>query len=426
MRSDRTIRGGMTLVELLVAAALCLVIMAILASTFATGTDTLRQLKSAGDMQRYLRAAGEKIKADLAAPHFDDPAVSGGKLSNVRFDQSLFAYPAGGVVRVVQVGSAYQEFLQDPNAVQYFPSKVGDYTTIASPAKKAFPNGANVTLSPINGVTTYQGRPNGNAHALQLSVKLDGKTRQTIFTAPRPDTVAGAALDNKYDNLVPSQATYATRWAVVNYFLLPPIGNPQTLSGSPLFNLYRRVQLLAEVPGAELNQSSPTFPAAVQNFSTRVVLDVNKNPHVLVNTTADLTLVGNRPAAFVPIGDGSDIVLTNVTSFEIKANWVGGFRKLTAVPTFPGDLPNFDYPYDDFPPPNQAALGGSSNYDNNPRIFDTAFPAPGQPFPLSPEPALGVPTTVHTRVRVTGFQIKLRVWDPNQRGARQVTLVQDM
>jgi type II secretory pathway pseudopilin PulG len=411
----------MTLVELLVAAALCLVIMAILASTFATGTDTLRQLKSAGDMQRYLRAAGEKIKADLAAPHFDDPAVSGGKLSNVRFDQSLFAYPAGGVVRVVERGSAYQEFLQDPNAIQYFPSKVGDYTTIASPAPKP----VQITFaSPIYGVQTYQARPNGNAHALQLSVKLDGKTRQTVFTAPRPDTVAGAALDSKYDNLVSSQATYATRWAVVNYFLAD--SGTKTLSGSPLYNLYRRVQLLAEVPGAELNPSSPTFPAAVQNFSTRVVRDANNNPHVLVNTTVDLTLVANRPAAFVPIGDGSDIVLTNVTSFEIKANWVGGFRKLTAVPTVPGDLPNYDYPYDDFPPAGQAALGGSSNYDNNPRVFDTAFPAVGQPLPLSPEQALLVPPTIHTRVRVTGFQIKLRVWDPNQRGARQVTLVQDM
>jgi type II secretory pathway pseudopilin PulG len=424
MRSDRIIRRGMTLVELLVAAALCLVIMAILASTFATGTDTLRQLKSAGDMQRYLRAAGEKIKADLAAPHFDDPAVSGGKLSNVRFDLTLAAYPAGGVVRVVQRGSAYEEFLQDSISVQYFPQNIGGYTTVASPSLKLGVSNPNFYPGPPAPVTAYQARPNGNAHALQLSVKLDGKTRQTVFTAPRPATVGGAALDNRYDNLVPSQATYATRWAVVNYFLAD--SGTKTLTGSPLYNLYRRVQLLAEVPGAELDQNSPTFPAAVQNFSTRVVRDANNNPHVLVNTTADLTLVAYRPAAFVPIGDGSDIVLTNVTSFEIKANWGGGYRKLTAVPTVPGDLPNFDYPYDDFPPAGQAALGGSSQYDNNPRIFDTAFPATGQPMPLSPEPALLVPATIHTRVRVTGFQIKLRVWDPNQRGARQVTLVQDM
>jgi type II secretory pathway pseudopilin PulG len=409
----------MTLVELLVAAALCLVIMAILASTFATGTDTLRQLKSAGDMQRYLRAAGEKIKADLAAPHFDDPTVLGGKLSNVRFDQSLFAYPAGGVVRVVQRGSAYQEFLQDPAAVQYFPSKIGDYTTIASPAPKP----VQITFaSPIYGVQTYQARPFGNAHALQLSVKLDGKTRQTVFSAPRPATLPGKALDNKYDNLV-SQTSYGTRWAVVNYFLAD--SGTRTLSGSPLYNLYRRVQLLAEVSGAELDQASPTFLTAVQNFSTRVYVDPQSKTHVLVNTTTDLTLVANRPAAFTPLTGpdaGSDIVLTNVTSFEIKANWAGGFRKLTAVPTVPGDLPNFDYPFDDFPPVNQAALGGSSQYDNIPRIFDTAKDAGS----AEPGPVLVVPATGHTRVRVTGFQIKLRVWDPNQRGARQVTLVQDM
>jgi type II secretory pathway pseudopilin PulG len=404
----------MTLVELLVAAALSLVIMAILASTFATGTDTLRQLKSAGDMQRYLRAAGEKIKADLAAPHFDDPTVLGGKLSNVRFDLNMAACPAGGVVRVVERGSAYQEFLQDPNAIQYFPSKVGDYTTIASPAPKP----VQITFaSPIYGVQTYQARPNGNAHALQLSVKLDGKTRQTIFSAPRPVTVPGKALDNKYDNLV-SQTSYGTRWAVVNYFLAD--SGTKTLSGSPLYNLYRRVQLLAEVSGAVL-------PAQDPNFSTRPIGPGGTAPYA-VNTTADMNIVLNRPAAFVPIGDGSDIVLTNVTSFEIKANWTSYpnvYRKLTAVPTVPGDLPNFDYPFDDFPPTNPPVnqiTTGSSQYDNIPRIFDAAKDAGS----AEPGPVLVVPATGHTRVRVTGFQIKLRVWDPNQRGARQVTLVQDM
>ena len=111
MRSAKTPRRGLTLIELLVAAALSLVIMAILAGAFATGTDTLRQLKSAGDMQRALRTAAERIKADLAAHHLDDAAVAGGTLANVRFDLNRTSYPTSGVVRIVQRGSAYQEFL---------------------------------------------------------------------------------------------------------------------------------------------------------------------------------------------------------------------------------------------------------------------------------------------------------------------------
>ncbi|MGL6097934.1 MAG: PulJ/GspJ family protein, partial [Fimbriiglobus sp.] len=65
-------RRGFTLVELLVAAALSVVIMYILATAFKTGTDTLSSLKSLGTLSDQLRTAQTVLGADLAAPHLED------------------------------------------------------------------------------------------------------------------------------------------------------------------------------------------------------------------------------------------------------------------------------------------------------------------------------------------------------------------
>ncbi|HEY2784727.1 MAG TPA: prepilin-type N-terminal cleavage/methylation domain-containing protein [Fimbriiglobus sp.] len=419
MRLHQTRRRGMTLIELMVAAALSLVIMAVLASAFQTGMDTLSQLKSIGDLQHQLRSSSEKIKADLAAPHFDDPAVANGKLSEVRFDQNPSDFPSSGMFRIVQLGASYQEVGATTNPK--------DYSTVASPSGKPS------HLFPVS-IVNLLSRPNGNANAMQFAMKLDGKTRQKVFTGPRLPTAPGAAFDNKFDNLVQDPTTtYATRWAVISYFLVD--SGTKTADGSPLYNLHRRVQLLAEQSGVEL--ANPNA-----NYSIRT----GSPGHFPINTVADLLSVANRPGsttvpglqtdpafnAFLSMADGSDVVMSNVVSFEIKANWEGNYRKMTPTqPTVPaqlsgptGDVPNPDYPFDDIPPWNQAALSatsGSSQFETAPRIFDTT------PDASSWEQQLGVTAvTPHTRVRINAIQIKLRVWDPKNRGARQMTLVQDM
>lgn len=421
MRLQAIRRRGLTLVELLVAAALSLVIMTVLASAFQTGMDTLSQLKSVGELQDRLRAASEKIKDDLKAPHFDDPAVIGGKLSEVRYDLGA-ADPRTGMFRVVQAGASYQEVGPTGSAK--------DYSTIASPGQKPgyTTAGFNFPLRPA--------ASGGNAHAMQLAVRLDGKTRQKVFTAERPvynpaapalsDIIPGRALDTKLDNLVQTPATsYATRWAVVSYFLAD--SGTKTGNGTPLFNLHRRVQLVAEEPGAELNPAGPKFQAFRNIYSTR-----QEGTAVKLNTVADLAVNAFRPAAFAPIGDGSDVVLGNVISFEIKANWDSPiYRKLPPVPVgVPsggiGDVPNLDFPFDDLPvvlgtPPalTPIPVNTSSQFEANPRIFDTAGIQ-------TPELLLGVPATNHAKVRINAIQIKLRIWDPRNRTARQMTIVQDM
>lgn len=78
-------RSGFTLVELLVAASLTILIMAILGTAFQLSLGTLSQLKSAGDLADRLRSAENVIRKDLESAHFpagqiDSAGDSPGKL----------------------------------------------------------------------------------------------------------------------------------------------------------------------------------------------------------------------------------------------------------------------------------------------------------------------------------------------------------
>ena len=84
--ANRRARRGFTLVELLVAAAVCVLIMAILATAFSLGIDTVRQMKSAGDMMDQLRGATTAIQDDLKAAHLLDKDGVPKKLSSYRWD----------------------------------------------------------------------------------------------------------------------------------------------------------------------------------------------------------------------------------------------------------------------------------------------------------------------------------------------------
>ncbi|HJZ55257.1 MAG TPA: hypothetical protein VKE74_09880, partial [Gemmataceae bacterium] len=90
-RFRRAGRPGFTLVELMVMAAVCVLIMAILASVFQTGIDAMRQVRSSGDMMDQLRSAGEVLKKDLQTDHFLPDQQPGNpsertRLSDYRFD----------------------------------------------------------------------------------------------------------------------------------------------------------------------------------------------------------------------------------------------------------------------------------------------------------------------------------------------------
>ena len=78
-------RSGFTLVEVLVSMALILFIMSILSAAFVAATQSVTDLKSAGDLAEKLRGAVNVLRRDLEQDHFTD----GLQVSPVVSSQSL-------------------------------------------------------------------------------------------------------------------------------------------------------------------------------------------------------------------------------------------------------------------------------------------------------------------------------------------------
>src|SRR2546430_16733350 len=64
-------RSGFTIVELMVAMALIMFIMAILSEAFVAGLKSFRDLKATADQAERLRAVSTILRHELGSDHFD-------------------------------------------------------------------------------------------------------------------------------------------------------------------------------------------------------------------------------------------------------------------------------------------------------------------------------------------------------------------
>src|SRR5438067_1669600 len=83
-RHSPAARRGFTLVELLVAAALTVTVMAIIAVAFQAGMSTLSSLKSAVTLSEQLRTVETAMRNDLTAPHLEDEQGTPVRVSDPR------------------------------------------------------------------------------------------------------------------------------------------------------------------------------------------------------------------------------------------------------------------------------------------------------------------------------------------------------
>lgn len=433
-------RAGFTLVEVLVAAALCILIMTLLTYAFQQGMDTFSILKSTGELQERERAAAAVLREDLQAIHIE---TEGGpiKVSDLRLDQAsnaseLTKPPFKGFFRIMQESA--------------IDGTVG--------------NSILATASPYQ----YEGDDNDGLlssratnHVLHMTVKRDGTRADRMFVAGVPTamwtngTPLGAGVTtigqemrrNALLNMIPAGGTLlASDWAEVAYFL--ESSGATTANGLPMFTLYRRVRVLPRdlrhsidwnaVTGGQLNayQGISFAPTTrVLNDPTRVTTPNNRLGGLLGTrgTTVD-TLGALRDASSQLIGE--DIVMTNVLSFEIKASWDGNPAMSAA-----GD----EYPFDDIPvipsttgPQTPNGIGNPNFQRQNdpansrPRVFDTwsrnvnwqspvVLASPGPPQVFNPNPE-----AIPLRIRLKAVQIKLRVYDTKNQIARQMTLIQGL
>jgi type II secretory pathway component PulJ len=340
-------RRGFTLVELMVAASMCVLGMWLFTWLYKQGLDSFRTAKAQVDLMSQERSVIELLRRDLTADHFldeDRKPNHGRKLSDqLRTLGTGYVLPRGG----------------------YF-----ETTTAVPPVET----------------------PTGDADGFN-SWRSNHSIR---FTVVRP----GGTPDNQYS--VQTRAgggdQYGGVGAEVAYFL---IANGRTPNGVQLYDLHRRQRLVA------LN---PDYAAAYEGLLNRprsTALDPRdvaevfalRNPTatappVQVLTFADLRANPALRVPFAPVTTngrvGDDKILSNVVSFELKYTGTRG-------PTFTGRAfpdpfaTNSDFPYDWLP-----TTGNTLDTGNNPQL------------------------------RLTGVQVRLRVWNPKTLHARQTSVVIDL
>lgn len=403
-------RTGFTLVELMVSAAICILIMAILATAFQMGMDTMRHMMSHMNLADQERAAAEVIRRDLGADHFlpDDARPNQGRrVSDYRLELGA-APPKAGFFRVLSPGG------QNDSSGQ--PDAYGLYSTRAD-----------YTSTPLLHFTSIlPGGADQNTYSATMTFM------NTMLIPPRPDT-----------------RNYTSRAAEIAYFLDPiafVVDPSQPVAAQVrLHNLIRRQRLVAVSTADKqslVNPDGSTDPSVISATGSpgaSVAPPPYTSPPYIsgggaINTLADLTNMQLRlggagampPNPAVPPAvandntlnalatrPGDDILLSNVISFEVKVLWSDSARTVGALdffqPSPPAPTPysviqNSDHPF------------GYLNGEFDTRSAPNVAPAPGNPGFVSPPSA----------IRVKALQIRIRVWDPKLQNARQITVVQEM
>lgn len=413
-------RGGYTLVEMMVAAAVSILIMVILTGAFQSGLDTFRKLRVQGNSMERLRSARTTLGDDLASPHFRATAngespldyVSGQDLTKF---QSSWTPPSEGFFRIWQG--------PDPDSGLPF-----------------LPEGTD------NGNLLFA---RARTHGLHFTVRRRGAGPEHVFRTTDIVRPVGATVfptnfidpvDYREPVAVPRPA-YISQWAEVAWFVAP---NGTSANGLPLFNLYRRQKLVVPNPGGNVSGGNIVVGTSAAGFappqsynpeiSYRTQFDGATLPsfQYIYNRTGSMDQPRNRfgmlpahnvqqtnPGAAIngvdmqnyaglpvtgtflkpfptmiddlnsfnntvqehALRDSDDLVLSDVISFEIKVLW-DGFPAASPTYLINGQtVINRDYPFDylpQIPAPRPVSanepfgfMGNEILRALNVRVFDT-------------------------------------------------------
>jgi len=386
-------RQGFTLVELLVATALIMFIMVILTQAYTASMKAFQDLKAYGDMDKRLRTVSRTLRDDLS-----NYALYGqGNTRKYISDPTFFSAnwpPTQGFFRIYNGGNSAGS-PSDP----YYTFEGSDGDGIAG--RRAQDHILHFTMQ----------KPQGNDRSNYFFGALTDPNSPLFATYP----------DTLYQ--VPG-SIFSTTWAEVAYFLYP---NGATAAGStPLYGLYRRQLLVLDSSTAQAANTSnaanttPIPNAKASFYSGKISMKV-QGPSLYFNSPADLASPPNRlgmngvmPAysppgspnylTYQPIGDGSDLLLTDVISFEVKP--------LVPSATDPSD------PSSPYVPLYQ--IGGFNDPNNsfgNARVFDTWTQDPTNTYNAN---------NVPLQVQIQALEITVRVWDFKSQMTRQMTIVKEL
>ncbi|MFT3879084.1 MAG: hypothetical protein QM703_05410 [Gemmatales bacterium] len=469
---------------------LSIFIMAIMSEAFVKGIEAFGNFKALADLEQRLRTVANIIRRDLKAPHFDgskklSECTATGRAMPVLDGLKAGTYTADEAKALLRQLAPYQ--MKTPTE--------GFFSVEEWPNRR--PNRATMFLegTDSSGRPSYRDLPaftGGGVIAipsdtLHFTSRLEGNDPDKFFYGK---VRAGALIDNaglstgatRYDSA--GNGMYTTQAAELLYFLGVD-GSQNTpgvlTAGGPVltFNLYRQAWLL--VPnrfsdGSAVNGDAfyNTFPAG--QIATRYSIDNDVSAYFnsvsgnfFYNSMADVQhrarrinaggIRTPRPLDLLGNQDGSDIMLTNVISFDVKVfdpfaykipltptSGRGAYVDIgdtfndvvdvttglvaNTMPTaagMPGDYlaPAYGttvntvptYPAGGFNLTDNGTFDtGTTRYEGSP----TATGGAGSPL-LNPTES---PRT-HT-FPFTSIQITIRVYEPKSKQTRQITIIQDM
>lgn len=479
-------RAGLTLVEMLIALALSIFIMAILSEAFVKGLEVFGQYKALADLEQRLRTVANIVRRDLRAQHFD----GGKKLSELTESgkpmpmlDGLRPLPYNADEARILLRQLQQYRFKSPSegffSVEEWPNRPG-----APPRIFSFFEGQDSSGRPSYrdqfDVLHFTSRLEGN----EPDKFFYGKVRQATWLnssgLPIPLDLAGqintppiSAKSTRYDQATFNGGTgvftgnglYTSQAAEILMFvgpddtaILPGVG---TLNGPILtFNLYRQAWLLRP---SQFSDGSNV--ALSDNYTANPVLypienDVsaaNFGGNYFYNTMGDVQHRTRRINSQAPRSpkyrstaldlEGSDILLTNVISFDVRVFDPFAYKIPLGIPgggpasgrgTYVdiGDVSSFGGTY----PPTAASVPGDELRPVYGNTVDTLpFIPPGfldaGVFDTGTSRYEGTPGGTTLRREDSPFshpfpfpsiQITIRVYEPKSRQTRQITIIQDM
>lgn len=501
-RHHRPARAGFTLVELLVALALSVFIMAILSEAFVKGLEVFSQYKVLSDLENRLRTTANLLRRDLRAPHFEGNK----KLSECTFSGRPMPRLDGLRAGIYDSTNAVDQqavatLMRELAPYRFTPPKLGFFSVEEWPNRPAPAGGTPRETMFFEGADPL-GRPSYRDiyDVLHFTARLEGNEPDKFFYCKvRPgsplDGVGLLGGSTRYDSA--GNSLFSTQMAELLYFVsddetanIPGvISRSDQVGPGPMrtFNLHR--QALGLVPDRFSNgQTAAGDDAYTGNppeywRQNDVSALFNPNDQIYYyNSMADVQhrlrrrLAGQiRQRKQIPGTtqmDGSDILLTNVLSFDVKV-WDPFAYKLPLTPASgrgafvdigdvqqtnapkmaesdpvpaggfgPNPFPTAaGVPNDLLTPVYGATLNTYAIPDTTrpgfpavvlPEFFDTgtsrteSLPGDASLTPPASPPTHAYPAPSTHAFPFSTIQITIRVWDPTSRQTRQITIIQDM
>jgi hypothetical protein len=347
----------------MVALGLSVLTMWLLAEAFRIGLEMIGQARAQANLMGQLNTVGFTLHRDLVVAHpflpDDNRPNRGLRLSDQRLDQ---------------LTASGQGWTPPP----------GGFFHIISPDSHALPD--------REGLNIYT----ATNHALHFTAILPENDRNP-FCAQVDFGPAGIR-------------TIESRAAEIAYFLVDT-GGVTGPGGNPLYHLVRRQRLVAL---DDTYRSSLWVPPGGGNYTSLIAGD-STGPWTLKQIRDPSRRLPLSPAAVpappnppfvLPVNDpayGTDILLSNVLSFEVRVDWDPNPNGTLNSSNPPRPFPvNTEYPYDNL----------TANAGRNSAVFDTWHDEPNWNTAFASLPLA---------IRVRGIQVSVRVFDPKTRAVRQNT-----